>query len=276
MEPVIEQIFVNAPEGMAEADFNRLLFTARRKTEIEIEPSDDTFYIASLNSQLLSYKGLVMPKELPEFYLDLKNDEFASSSISYHQRFSTNTTPQWRLAQPFRFLAHNGELNTVRANRNWAVARQSKFETPLLPDLAELKPLVSQTGSDSNSLDNMMEILMMGDMHIFQALRLLVPPAWQNIPNMDADKKAFLEYNSMHMEPWDGPAGMVLNTGKYAICGVDRNGLRPTRYVITKDRHITFASEIGVYNYAPEDVVKKRSSKTRSGDCSRPRKRHTY
>jgi glutamate synthase (NADPH/NADH) large chain len=257
MEPLIEQLFVNAPADMSEAAFNRLLFTARRKTEMEIEPVDDVFYIASLNSQLLSYKGLVMPKELAEYYLDLKDEAFASSSISYHQRFSTNTAPQWRLAQPFRFLAHNGELNTIKANRNWAVARQAKFETPLLPDLAELKPLVAQTGSDSNSLDNMMEVLMMGDMHIFQALRLLVPPAWQNMPHMDADKKAFLEYNSMHMEPWDGPAGMVINTGKYAICGVDRNGLRPTRYVITKDRHITFASEIGVYDYAPEDVVEK-------------------
>jgi glutamate synthase (NADPH/NADH) large chain len=257
MEPLIEQVFVNAPAEMTEAEFNRLLFTARRKTEMEIEPVDHVFYIASLNSQLLSYKGLVMPKELAEYYLDLKDEAFASSSISYHQRFSTNTSPQWRLAQPFRFLAHNGELNTIKANRNWAVARQAKFETPLLPDLAELKPLVAQTGSDSNSLDNMMEVLMMGDMHIFQALRLLVPPAWQNMPHMDADKKAFLEYNSMHMEPWDGPAGMVINTGKYAICGVDRNGLRPTRYVITKDRHITFASEIGVYDYAPEDVVEK-------------------
>ncbi|MDG6774396.1 glutamate synthase large subunit [Thiomicrorhabdus sp. ZW0627] len=257
MEPVIEQVFVNAPSGMTEAEFNRLLFTARRKTEMEIEPQDGTFYIASLNSQLLSYKGLVMPRELPEFYLDLKNDAFASSVISYHQRFSTNTMPQWRLAQPFRFLAHNGELNTIRGNRNWALARQSKFETPLLPDLADLKPLVAQSGSDSNSLDNMLEVLMMGDMSVFQALRLLIPPAWQNMPHMDPDMKAFLEYNSMHMEPWDGPAGMVINTGKYAICGVDRNGLRPTRYMITKDRHITFASEIGVYDYAPEDVVEK-------------------
>ncbi len=257
MEPLIEQIFVNAPDTLDEAAFNRLLFTARRKTEMAIEANDTDFYIASLNSALISYKGLVMPKELPEYYLDLQNEAFASSSISYHQRFSTNTSPQWRLAQPFRFLAHNGELNTIRGNRNWALARQSKFETPLLPDLAELKPLVAQSGSDSNSLDNMMEILMMGDMHIFQALRVLVPPAWQNVPHMDPDKRAFLEYNSMHMEPWDGPAGMVINTGKYAICGVDRNGLRPTRYVITKDRHITFASEIGVYDYAPEDVLEK-------------------
>ncbi|BBP42494.1 glutamate synthase large subunit [Thiosulfativibrio zosterae] len=257
MEPLIETLYVNAPANMSEADFNRGLFVARRKTEMAIEPNDDTFYITSLHSQLLSYKGLVMPRELAEFYLDLKNEKFESSLVSYHQRFSTNTMPQWRLAQPFRFLAHNGELNTIRGNRNWALARQSKFETPLIPELSQLKPLVAQSGSDSNSLDNMLEVLMMGDMPVFQALRLLIPPAWQNMPHMDPDKKAFLEYNSMHMEPWDGPAGMVINTGKYAICGVDRNGLRPTRYVITKDRHITFASEIGVYNYAPEDVVEK-------------------
>ncbi|MGC9385726.1 MAG: glutamate synthase large subunit [Hydrogenovibrio sp.] len=257
MEPRIEQIFVNAPADMTDADFNRLLFVARRKAEMALEADDSTFYIASLHSQLMSYKGLVMPKELPEYYLDLKSEDFESSLISYHQRFSTNTLPQWRLAQPFRFLAHNGELNTIKGNRNWALARQSKFATPLIPDLAELKPLVAQEGSDSNSLDNMLEVLMMGDMPVFQALRLLIPPAWQNMPHMDPDLKAFLEYNSMHMEPWDGPAGMVINTGKYAICGVDRNGLRPTRYVVTKDRHITFASEIGVYNYAPEDVLEK-------------------
>ena len=257
MEPVIEQLYVNAPDGMNEATFNRLLFSARRKAEIALEADDSTFYVASLNSQLLAYKGLVMPKELAQFYLDLQSEDFASSSISYHQRFSTNTMPQWRLAQPFRFLAHNGELNTIKGNRNWALARQKKFETPLLPDLGELKPLVAQQGSDSNSLDNMLEVLMMGDMSVFQALRLVIPPAWQNVPHMDADLKAFLEYNSMHMEPWDGPAGLVINTGKYAICGVDRNGLRPTRYVITKDRHITFASEIGVYDYAPDEVVEK-------------------
>jgi glutamate synthase (NADPH/NADH) large chain len=257
MEPKIEQIFVHAPDEMSDADFNRALFVARRQTEMAIEPNDEDFYIASLHTQLLAYKGLIMPRELPLYYRDLQEDGFESSLISYHQRFSTNTLPQWRLAQPFRYLAHNGELNTIQGNRNWALARQSKFETPLIPELSELKPLVAQEGSDSNSLDNMLEVLMMGDMPVFQALRLLIPPAWQNMPHMDPDLKAFLEYNSMHMEPWDGPAGMVINTGKYAICGVDRNGLRPTRYVITKDRHITFASEIGVYAYDPADVVEK-------------------
>lgn len=257
MEPVIMQVYVNAPTGMSEGDFNRALFIARRQAEMAVEAHDADFYIPSMHSQLMAYKGLVMPRELPIYYTDLNDERFASSSCSYHQRFSTNTLPQWRLAQPFRFLAHNGELNTVRGNRNWALARANKFQTELMPELQSLTPIVSQTGSDSNSLDNMLEILMMGDMDAFRALRLMIPPAWQNVPNMDADLRAFFEFNSMHMEAWDGPAGIVINTGKHAVCAVDRNGLRPTRYVITKDRHITFASEIGVYDYAPEEVVEK-------------------
>ncbi len=257
MEPVIMQVYINAPAGMSEGDFNRALFIARRQAEMAVEAHDADFYIPSMHSQLMAYKGLVMPRELPIYYTDLNDERFASSSCSYHQRFSTNTLPQWRLAQPFRFLAHNGELNTVRGNRNWALARANKFQTELMPELQSLTPIVSQTGSDSNSLDNMLEILMMGDMDAFRALRLMIPPAWQNVPHMDADLRAFFEFNSMHMEAWDGPAGIVINTGKHAVCAVDRNGLRPTRYVITKDRHITFASEIGVYDYAPEEVVEK-------------------
>ncbi len=257
MEPEIMQIFVNAPADMDEDAFNRALFVARRQTEMEIEPEDEDFYVASLHTQLVSYKGLVMPRELPEYYEDLNDETFESSLISYHQRFSTNTLPRWRLAQPFRFLAHNGELNTIRGNRNWARARQTKFQTPHIPELHTLKPLVSQEGSDSSSLDNMIEVLTMGGLSVFEALRLLIPPAWQNVPHMDPDLRAFFEYASMHMEPWDGPAGMVLNTGRYAICALDRNGLRPTRYVITKDRTITFASEIGVYDYDEADVIEK-------------------
>ncbi|MCH9741814.1 MAG: glutamate synthase large subunit [Proteobacteria bacterium] len=257
MEPDIAQVFVNAAPTMSEADFNRALFIARRQAEMAVEANDDVFYIPSMHSQLIAYKGLVMPRELPIYYTDLNDERFASSSCSYHQRFSTNTLPQWRLAQPFRFLAHNGELNTVRGNRNWALARANKFQTALMPQLQTLTPIVSQTGSDSNSLDNMLEVLMMGDMDAFRALRLMIPPAWQNVPHMDPDLRAFFEFNSMHMEAWDGPAGIVINTGKHAICAVDRNGLRPTRYVITKDRHITFASEIGVYDYEPASVVEK-------------------
>jgi glutamate synthase (NADPH/NADH) large chain len=254
--PVIEQIFVNAPEGMDETAFERHLYIARRRTENAIKPSDEVFYIPSLSSRVISYKGLVMPENLPVFYQDLNDEQLASSLCVFHQRFSTNTWPQWRLAQPFRFLAHNGEINTVQGNRNWSIARGHKFESANIP-MEDVRPLVSMTGSDSNSLDNMLEVLLAGGIDIFRAMRLLIPPAWQNMSNMDADLRAFYEYNSMHMEPWDGPAGIVLTDGRYAACTMDRNGLRPARWVMTKDRHVTLASEIGVYNYKPEDVVTK-------------------
>ncbi|HID48399.1 MAG TPA: glutamate synthase large subunit, partial [Chromatiales bacterium] len=207
--PVIEQIFVNAPQGMTATSFERHLYIARRRTEKAVEPNDDYFYIPSLSSRVISYKGLVMPANLPVFYPDLNNPAMESALAVFHQRFSTNTWPQWRLAQPFRYLAHNGEINTIQGNRNWSVARGHKFETPDLP-MADVRPLVSMTGSDSNSLDNMLEALLAGGMDIFRAMRLLIPPAWQNVDAMDADLRAFYEYNSMHMEPWDGPAGIVL------------------------------------------------------------------
>ena len=254
--PIIEQVFVNAPAGMDGADFERHLYIARRRTEKVIEPADDYFYIPSLSSKVIAYKGLVMPENLPVFYKDLHNPAMESALAVFHQRFSTNTWPQWRLAQPFRYLAHNGEINTIQGNRNWSVARGHKFETPRLP-MADVRPLVSMTGSDSTSLDNMLEALLAGGMDIFRAMRLLIPPAWQNVNAMDPDLRAFYEYNSMHMEPWDGPAGIVLTDGRYAACSMDRNGLRPARWVITRDRHITLASEIGVYDYEPADVVSK-------------------
>ncbi len=255
--PLIEQVFVDAPAGMEQSDFERRLFIARRQTEKAVEPGDSTFYVPSLSSHVVSYKGLVMPTNLPVFYRDLQDTRIETSICVFHQRFSTNTWPEWRLAQPFRFLAHNGEINTVQGNRNWANARAGKFATPRIPDIAEIAPLVSTEGSDSCSLDNMLDVLLAGGMDIFRAMRLLVPPAWQNVDNMDVDLRAFYEYNSMHVEPWDGPAGIVLTDGRYAACVLDRNGLRPARYVITRDRHITLASEIGVYDYSAEDVVSK-------------------
>ncbi len=254
--PTIEQVFINPADNMGDADFERHLYIARRRTEKAIEPNDDVFYIPSLSSHVISYKGLVMPENLPVFYQDLNNKAMESATAVFHQRFSTNTWPQWRLAQPFRYLAHNGEINTVQGNRNWSVARGHKFETPKLP-MEDIRPLVSLTGSDSNSLDNMLEALIAGGLSMFHAMRLLIPPAWQNVEVMNPDLRAFYEYSSMHMEPWDGPAGIVMTDGRYAACSVDRNGLRPTRWVITKDRHITLASEIGVYDYEPDQVVRK-------------------
>ncbi|MDT8382804.1 MAG: glutamate synthase large subunit [Gammaproteobacteria bacterium] len=254
--PVIEQIFINAPAGMDSLRFEQHLYIARRRCEKAIEGGDPVFYIPTLSSRVISYKGLVMPAHLPQFYPDLNDKRMETAIAVFHQRFSTNTWPQWRLAQPFRYLAHNGEINTVEGNRNWSVARGHKFESPTIP-MADVRPLVSMTGSDSNSMDNMLEALLAGGMDIFRAMRLLVPPAWQNVTNMDPDLRAYYEYNSMHMEPWDGPAGIVMTDGRYAACSTDRNGLRPARWVITRDRHITLASEIGVYDYRPEDVVAK-------------------
>jgi glutamate synthase (NADPH/NADH) large chain len=255
--PHIEQVLVNIPPGLDEAGCERRLYIARRRTEKAVIPQDATFYIPSLSSRVVSYKGLVMPANLPVFYRDLKDARLASDLCVFHQRFSTNTWPEWRLAQPFRYLAHNGEINTIQGNRYWSVARGNKFEMPAIPDMDDIRPLVSMTGSDSSSLDNMLEALLAGGMDIFRAMRLLIPPAWNNVETMDPDLRAFYEYHSMHMEPWDGPAGIVLTDGRYAACVMDRNGLRPARYVVTKDRHITLASEIGVYGYRPEDVVAK-------------------
>ena len=258
--PRIEQVFVSAA-GSTEAgsieDFERTLFIARRRAEIEAANKEIKLYITSLSSRTVIYKGLVMPENLPRFYEDLGDAKLESSICVFHQRFSTNTLPQWWLAQPFRFLAHNGEINTIQGNRGWANARAHQFRVPALPELAELSPLVSVEGSDSCSLDNMLEVLLAGGMDIFRAMRLLIPPAWQKAKNTDPDLQAFYNYHSMSMEPWDGPAGIVLTDGRYAACILDRNGLRPARYVITKDRHMTLASEIGVYDYAPEEVKEK-------------------
>ena len=198
-----------------------------------------------------------MPADLANFYKDLGDPDLETAICVFHQRFSTNTMPKWPLAQPFRYLAHNGEINTIDGNRNWAIARAAKFSSPHLPDLQTLQPLVNLTGSDSSSMDNMLEVLLAGGVDLFRAVRMMIPPAWQNVDSMDSELRAFYEYNSMHMEPWDGPAGLVMSDGRYAVCMLDRNGLRPARWVITKDDFITLASEIGTYGYQPDDVVAK-------------------
>ena len=253
--PRIEQVFVSG-EGLDEQQFAVKLFYVRRKAEIAMQ-ADSNFYVCSLSHKVVSYKGLMMPADLDKFYPDLGDARMETAISVFHQRFSTNTLPKWPLAQPFRLVAHNGEINTITANRNWAQARRNKFTNDLMPDLDSLAPLVNTTGSDSSSMDNMLELLICGGMDLFRAIRMVVPPAWQNVETMDADLRAFYEYNSMHMEAWDGPAGIVLTEGRYAVCLLDRNGLRPARYVITKNGYITLASEIGVWDYQPEDVVSK-------------------
>ena len=199
----------------------------------------------------------MLPNAIKEFYIDLNEENFKASTCVFHQRFSTNTSPRWHLAQPFRLLAHNGEINAIRGNRNWVKARSSKFLTPFIPKIQKFKQLVNDTGSDSSSLDNMIELLVKGGVDIFRAIRMVLPPAWQNIQTLDPDVRGFHEYNSMHMEPWDGPAGIVMADGKWALCVLDRNGLRPARFQLDKDNIITIASETGVNPVEEHEIVKK-------------------
>lgn len=252
--PAFEQVFILPGDDPDTLDAR--LFVARRKIEIRLA-AEKSFYIASFSSTVLSYKGLMMPADLTSFYPDLSDPRMETAICIFHQRFSTNTLPKWPLAQPFRMLAHNGEINTILGNRNWSVARMPKLKTPLLPQLEELAPLVNRTGSDSSSLDNMLELLVIGGIPLHRAIRMLIPPAWHNVQDMDPDVRAFFEYHSLMMEPWDGPAGLVMTDGRYAVCGLDRNGLRPSRWVLTDDDIITVASEVGVYGYLPENVVAK-------------------
>ncbi|TAM24715.1 MAG: glutamate synthase large subunit, partial [Nevskiaceae bacterium] len=256
--PRFEQAFVVEPGGLHKFEFELKLFKARRRAEKLLTAEGDVeFYVTSLSCRVIVYKGLLMPEWLEAFYPDLAAPDMESSICVFHERFSTNTMPKWRLCHPFRFLAHNGEINTISGNRAWAQARAPKFQCAALPDIHELTPLVGLKGSDSESLDNMFEVLLAGGMDMFAALRALIPPAWQNVEDLDADLRAFYEYNSLQMEPWDGPAGVVLTDGRYAICATDRNGLRPTRYVITRDRTIVLASEIGVSDFDQLQVVEK-------------------
>lgn len=253
--PAITQVYVGVREDLDLSALERLLFQARRRVEIALADLPE-FYIVSLSAHVFAYKGMTMPEHLPTFFKDLARPDLATSAVTFHQRFSTNTMPRWPLAQPFRFLAHNGEINSIQGNRNWMRARGPRFRSPLV-DFRELQPLVSMTGSDSQTLDNMLECLLVGGMDLLQAMRVLIPPAWRDREDLDSDIKSFYEYYQLHMEPWDGPAGIVLMDGRYAACTLDRNGLRPARYLLTKDRHVVIASEAGVYDVAPADVLEK-------------------
>ena len=255
--PNIYQLFIKPDQkDFNKEKFDTSLLQARKFIE-EIHMNDEVLYICSMSSKTIVYKGLMLPNAIKDFYLDLDNDNFKASTCVFHQRFSTNTSPRWHLAQPFRLLAHNGEINAIRGNRNWVKARSSKFLTPLIPKIQKFKQLVNETGSDSSSLDNMIELLVKGGVDLFRAVRMVLPPAWQNTQTLDPDIRSFHEYNSMHMEPWDGPAGIVMADGQWAVCILDRNGLRPARYQLDNSNIITIASETGVNPVAEDNVVKK-------------------
>ena len=253
--PCVRQLFVDAPADMHEDAFERALFRARRRAETALV-ADAQFYVVTLSAQVIGYKAMAAPGRLRDVYADLRHPALASDAVVFHQRFSTNTTPQWRLAQPFRLLAHNGEINTIRANRRWMQSRESILRSPLL-DLSDLGPLVRQTGSDSESLDNALEVLLAGGLDLLAAMRVLVPPAFAAREGIDEDLAAFYEYYALHSEPWDGPAGLVMCDGRYAACTLDRNGLRPARWALSDDNHLIVASEAGLWDVPSAHVVAK-------------------
>ena len=258
-QPYIEQVFIKRPTGMDEDTFERKLYLVRKRTENEMLASDirekDFFYIPSLSCRTIIYKGLLLAPQIDQFYKDLADPDTISSICMVHQRFSTNTFPTWQLAHPFRYLCHNGEINTVKGNSNWMAARQAVLASPLWgDDIKKLYPIIQPNGSDSATLDNAVELLMLSGRSLPHVMAMLIPEAWDNDPTMHPDKKAFYEYHASLMEPWDGPASVAFTDGRMVGATLDRNGLRPARYTVTKDDLLIMSSETGVLPFKPEDI----------------------
>ncbi len=254
VEPDIKQIFVKpAPEH--DISFEHILYKVRKRIENRID--DEDFYICSLSNKNIIYKGMLTSGQLRRYFPDLSNDYFTSGLALVHSRFSTNTFPKWKLAQPFRLLAHNGEINTIRGNRGWMKARESVLNSEALGNIKDLRPIVQEGMSDSASLDNVFEFLIMSGLSLPQAMAILVPESFNDKNPISEDLKAFYEYHSILMEPWDGPAALLFSDGRYAGGMLDRNGLRPSRYTITKQGMMVVASEVGVMDFEPGDVVSK-------------------
>ncbi len=261
-QPYIQQIFIGRAEGMSEDELERKLYVVRKRAEREIFESDihdkSFFYVPSLSCKTIVYKGLLLAPQITRFYGDLSDAECLSALCLVHQRFSTNTFPTWQLAHPFRYICHNGEINTVRGNAAWMHARQSILESPLFgPSIKKLMPVIQPGGSDSATLDNVIEMLYLSGRSMAHVMAMLIPEAWDADPNMPAEKRAFYEYHASLMEPWDGPAAVAFTDGRVIGATLDRNGLRPARYMVTKDDMLIMSSETGVLPVKPEDVVYK-------------------
>ena len=263
VEPVIRQVFIARNPSLPDEDsFERKLYVLRRVIQNEISglnrPQESYFYICSLSCRTIIYKGLLMAEQISAFYQDLSDTRVVTAMALVHQRFSTNTFPTWDLAHPYRYLAHNGEINTLRGNRNWMRAREARLESSLFgEDVKKLFPLVNKSGSDSAALDNALELLVLGGRSLPHAIMMLIPEAWDGDPNMDPDKRAFYEYHACLIEPWDGPAAVAFTDGRCIGAVLDRNGLRPARYLITEDDIVVLASETGVIEVEASRVVEK-------------------
>ena len=258
-EPDIKQIFITGFTESETAD--RKLYIIRKRIENRIRksniPTREDFYIVSLSTKNIVYKGMLSSLQLRNYFPDLTNSYFTSGLALVHSRFSTNTFPTWGLAQPFRLLAHNGEINTIRGNRGWMEARESVLSSPALGDIREIRPIVQPGMSDSASLDNVLEFLLMSGLSLPHAMAMLVPESFNEKNPISEDLKAFYEYHSILMEPWDGPAALLFSDGRYAGGMLDRNGLRPARYLITQGGMMVVASEVGVMDFEPGDIKEK-------------------
>ena len=262
-EPVIKQVLIGRGTGTADTDaFDRKLYVIRKQSHHVMWDTNETawqdFYMPSLSSRTIVFKGMVLAGNLAKYYRDFQNPDFETAMALFHQRFSTNTFPSWRLAQPFRFLSHNGEINTLRGNINWMNARRHNMSSKILgDDLEKLWPLIGDGSSDSSTFDNALELLVMGGYSLSHAMMLMIPEAWKDNPLMSNERRAFYEHQSAVMEPWDGPAAMAFTDGRQIAATLDRNGLRPARYIETDDGLVVMASEVGVLPIPESKIVRK-------------------
>jgi len=261
-QPYIEQVFLRGSANQDQDELERKLYVVRRRCESEVSASDmtdqDFFYIPSMSSRIIVYKGLLLAPQIADFYKELQDTETRSSMCMVHQRFSTNTFPSWKLAHPYRYICHNGEINTVRGNVNWMNARESVLQSDIFGDnLEKTFPVIRPGLSDTGSLDNAVEYLTLAGRSLPHVMAMLIPEAWDGDPTMPEEKKAFYEYHASLMEPWDGPAAVAFTDGKWIGATLDRNGLRPARYIVTKDQQLILASETGVLTVKPENVAYK-------------------
>jgi glutamate synthase domain-containing protein 2/glutamate synthase domain-containing protein 1/glutamate synthase domain-containing protein 3 len=261
-QPYIQQIFVGCAPGTDEDAFERKLYVVRKRAENEVRESGvedaETFYIPSLSCRTIIYKGLLLAPQITNFYRELSDPDAESALCLVHQRFSTNTFPSWQRAHPYRYIAHNGEINTLRGNVNWMQARQSLLQSPLFgDDIRKLHPIITPDGSDSANFDNAVELLLQSGRSLPHVMAMLIPEAWAGNPHMKPEKKAFYEYHACLMEPWDGPAAIAFTDGRVIGATLDRNGLRPGRYVVTHDDLVVMASEAGVLDIPAQQIKRK-------------------
>ena len=259
--PVVEMVFIGRNPAHNPTQFERKLYKIRRRSTKAIRRAEglyaEEYYAVSMSSRTIIYKGMLTPQQVAEFYPDLRDERMQSAIALVHSRFSTNTFPTWSRAHPYRYLMHNGEINTIRGNENWMTARQGQIRSSYFHDVQQLFPIIGSDGSDSAKFDNVFEFLTLNNFSPAHAMMMMVPEPWQKHRSMDAARRAFYEYHACMMEPWDGPAALAVTDGTQVVATLDRNGLRPSRYYVTKDKRVILSSEVGVLDIAPEMVESK-------------------